>query len=162
MTPSWDLFIIIFFVIIAALGIMLGRSKVLNVLVGSFVGYVVATELGLLAHNLISTYSKTATVSLFIVKTVLFLATILVLNSKTELVGKGGDDGSSVVTSIYGVLAGGFIATALLSFLEATEKTKILNNSGLLAQIDNLKIFWIVGPVVFMIFADMLRNKLAK
>jgi len=162
MTPSWDLFVIIFFVVIAALGVMLGRSKVLNVLVGSFVGYVVATELGTLAHNLITTYSKTANISLFIVKAVLFFATILVLNSKTELVGKGGDDGLSIVTSIYGVLAGGFIATALLSFLEAAEKTKILNNSSLLVQIDNLKIFWIIGPVVFMIFADMLRSRLTK
>lgn len=160
MTLSWDLFIIAFFGLLAGMGTILGRGKVLSILVGSYIGYVVATEVGALAFETANRFAHTDNVSLLLVKAALFFGTIFVLNAKTELGGKGGDDSSMIINVIYGILTAGFITTAILSFLDITEKANLLTNSNLLTRIDSLTLFWIVAPVVFMIFADFLKSKI--
>jgi hypothetical protein len=162
MTLSWDLFIIVCFAVMAGMGAVLGRGKALNILLGSFMGYVVATELGILVFDQAKRFSHTESFSLFLVKLALFFAIIIVLNAKTELGGKGGDDSSLVVNLIYGFLAAGFMATAILSFLEPSEKASLLSSSNILAQIDNFKLIWIVAPIGFLFVADFLKGKVSK
>jgi len=160
MTLSWDLFIIAFFVFLTGMGAMLGRGRVLSILVGSYIGYVVATEVGALAFETANRFAHTGNISLLLVKAALLFGTIVVLNAKTELGGKGGDDSSIVVNVIYGILTAGFITTAVLSFLETSEKASLLANSNLLTRIDSMTLFWVVAPVVFLIFADFLKSKM--
>lgn len=162
MTLSWNLFVIVGFAIMAGMGAILGRGKALNILLGSFMGYVVATELGSLVFGYAKSFSHTENFSLFLVKLVLFFAIIIILNAKTELGGKGGDDSSLVVNLIYGFLAAGFIATATLSFLEPNEKANLLSSSSLLTKIDQLKLIWIVAPIGFLFVADFLKSKISK
>jgi len=162
MTLSWDLFTVVAFAVMAGMGAVLGRGKALNILLGSFMGYVVSTELGTLVFGYAKGFSHTENFSLFIVKIALFFAIIIVLNAKTELGGKGGDDSSLMVNLIYGFLAAGFMATAILSFLEPSEKANLLANSNILAQIDNFKLIWIVAPIGFLFVADFLKSKVSK
>jgi len=162
MTLSWDLFIIVGFAIMAGVGALLGRGKALNILLGSFMGYVVATELGALVLDQAKRFSHTESFSLFLVKVALFFAIIVILNAKTELGGKGGDDSSMAINLIYGFLAAGFMTTAILSFLEPAEKANLLASSGLLTKIDQLKLIWIVAPIGFLFVADFLKGKLVK
>ncbi len=162
MTLSWDLFVIVGFAIMAGFGALLGRGKSLNILLGSFMGYVVATELGALVFGYAKSFSHTENFSLFLVKVALFFAIIIVLNAKTELGGKGGDDSSMIVNFIYGFLAAGFIATAVLSFLEPSEKANLLASSNILAKIDQIKLIWIVAPIGFLFVADFLKGKISK
>lgn len=161
MTLSWDLLIIVFFAAMAGVGAILGRGKALNILLGSFMGYVVATEIGDLVYGYAKGFSHTENFSLFLVKLALFFAIIIVLNAKTELSGKS-DDSSLVISSIYGFLAAGFMTTAILSFMETSEKANILANSNLIAQIDNFKLVWIVGPIIFLFVADFVKGKVSK
>src|SRR3990170_2881578 len=149
MTLSWDLVIIVAFCLMAGVGAVLGRGKALNILLGSFMGYVVSTELGILVFDYAKRFSHTENFSLFLVKVALFFAIIIVLNAKTELGGKGGDDSSMIINLIYGFLAAGFMATAILSFLEPGEKASLLASSDILALIDKLKLIWIVAPIGF-------------
>ncbi len=161
MTLSWDLFTIVIFAVMAGVGAILGRGKALNILLGSFMGYVVATELGALAFNEAQRFAHTQNFSMFLVKIVLFFATIIILNAKTELGGKGRDDSSMVINLIYGFLAAGFMATAILSFLDPTEKASLLAGSGLLTKIDQLKLIWIVAPIGFLFVADFVKGKIS-
>lgn len=162
MTLSWDLVIVAAFLIMAGVGAILGRGKALNILLGSFMGYVVSTELGLLVFDYAKTFSHTQNFSLFLVKVALFFAIIIILNAKTELGGKGGDDSSMIINIVYGFLAAGFIATAVLSFLEPSEKASLLANSSLLTKIDQLKLVWIVAPIGFLFIADFLKGKVSR
>ena len=162
MTLSWDLVIIVAFCLMAGVGAVLGRGKALNILLGSFMGYVVSTELGILVFDYAKRFSHTENFSLFLVKVALFFAIIIVLNAKTELGGKGGDDSSMAINLIYGFLAAGFMATAILSFLEPGEKASLLASSDILALIDKLKLIWIVAPIGFLFVADFLKSKVSK
>ncbi|MDO8507822.1 MAG: hypothetical protein Q7S53_04645 [bacterium] len=162
MTLSWDLFIIVGFAIMAGVGALLGRGKALNILLGSFMGYVVATELGSLVFGYAKSFSHTENFSLFLVKLALFAVIIIVLNAKTELGGKGGDDSSLIINLVYGFLAAGFMTTAILSFLEPGEKANLLASSGLLTKIDQLKLIWIVAPIGFLFIADFVKGKISK
>ena len=162
MTLSWDLVIIVAFCLMAGVGAVLGRGKALNILLGSFMGYVVSTELGILVFDYAKRFSHTENFSLFLVKVALFFAIIIVLNAKTELGGKGGDDSSMIINLIYGFLAAGFMATAILSFLEPGEKASLLASSDILALIDKLKLIWIVAPIGFLFVADFLKSKVSK
>ena len=146
----------------AGVGAVLGRGKALNILLGSFMGYVVSTELGILVFDYAKRFSHTENFSLFLVKVALFFAIIIVLNAKTELGGKGGDDSSMAINLIYGFLAAGFMATAILSFLEPGEKASLLASSDILALIDKLKLIWIVAPIGFLFVADFLKSKVSK
>ena len=162
MTLSWDLVVIVAFCLMAGVGAVLGRGKALNILLGSFMGYVVSTELGILVFDYAKRFSHTENFSLFLVKVALFFAIIIVLNAKTELGGKGGDDSSMAINLIYGFLAAGFMATAILSFLEPGEKASLLASSDILALIDKLKLIWIVAPIGFLFVADFLKSKVSK
>ncbi len=162
MTLSWDLFTIVFFAALGAVGALLGRGKALGILMGSFMGYVVATELGSLAFDEAKHFAHTQNFSLFLVKVALFFATIIILNAKTELSGKGGDDGSLVIGIIYGLLAAGFMATAILSFLDPGAKVDLLAKSVLITKIDQLKLVWIVAPIGFLFVADFVKGKVSK
>ena len=162
MTLSWDLVIIVAFCLMAGVGAVLGRGKALNILLGSFMGYVVSTELGILVFDYAKRFSHTENFSLFLVKVALFFAIIIVLNAKTELGGKGGDDSSMAINLIYGFLAAGFMATAILSFLEPGEKASLLASSDILALIDKLKLIWIVAPIGFLFVADFLKGKVSR
>ena len=146
----------------AGVGAVLGRGKALNILLGSFMGYVVSTELGILVFDYAKRFSHTENFSLFLVKVALFFAIIIVLNAKTELGGKGGDDSSMIINLIYGFLAAGFMATAILSFLEPGEKASLLASSDILALIDKLKLIWIVAPIGFLFVADFLKGKVSR
>ena len=146
----------------AGVGAVLGRGKALNILLGSFMGYVVSTELGILVFDYAKRFSHTENFSLFLVKVALFFAIIIVLNAKTELGGKGGDDSSMAINLIYGFLAAGFMATAILSFLEPGEKASLLASSDILALIDKLKLIWIVAPIGFLFVADFLKGKVSR
>jgi len=77
MTPSWDLFIILFFVIMTVYGLLLGRGRVFNILINTYVGYVIATELGSLVLDYAvkaSSISHSVSISIFGVKVLLFAA----------------------------------------------------------------------------------------
>ncbi|MFA5584480.1 MAG: hypothetical protein WDA09_09715 [Bacteriovoracaceae bacterium] len=162
MSPSWDLLIIIGFVFVTAVGVMLGRSKVLSVLFGSYAGYVIASETGQLVFDIIEKTAHSVDISLFLVKIALFLLTIVILVAKTELSGRSEDTGSTLVTIVYGILASGFITTVTLSFLDEAERNKMLEASSLIAKVNDLKVLWIVAPIIFLIFAGFFRGRFSK
>jgi hypothetical protein len=153
--------IIIFFTAIAGVSAVLGRGKALGILLGSFMGYVVATELGSLVLDFAKGYSHTENFSLFLVKVILFFATIVILNAKTELSSKGGNS-SLAISMIFGLLAAAFMITAILSFMEPSEKANILADSFLIILINSFKLVWIVASILFLFVADFIKSKVSR
>ncbi|MCL5093592.1 MAG: hypothetical protein M1355_00430 [Patescibacteria group bacterium] len=165
MTLSWDLFITMVFVIVTVYGVLLGRTRILTILLSSYVGYVIATEFGQAIFDYLSRtalINNAISTSYFGAKTLTFAAVIFVLAVKSDLGGTSSDDGSlegTVITALYGFLAAGLIISSILSFMGDSEKMNILASSNLATKIIAYKIVWLIGPLVAVLGSNFLSRR---
>ena len=162
MTLSWDLFIALFFVVMAVYGFLLGRGRVFNILLNSYVGYVIAFELGGFAFNYLSRVSQlshSVTVTLFGAKVFVFALVVFVLTLNSELIGIR-DDGapSKFWTVLYGILAAGLILSSVFAFMGNVEQMSLFANSRLATQVYNLRLVWLVTPILAVIAANVMSR----
>lgn len=162
MTLSWDLFIILFFVIMAVYGFLLGRGRVFNILINSYVGYVVAYELGGFAFDYLSKVtqlSHSVTVTLFGAKVFVFALVVFVLTLNGELLGVRDDAPvSKFWTVLYGVLAAGLILSSIFGFMGNAEQVNLFSNSQLATRVSDLRLAWLTAPIVAVIVANVMAR----
>ena len=160
MTPSWNLFIILFFVIMTVYGLLLGRGRVFNILINTYVGFVIATELGNFIYDYIvkaTSISHSLSISLFGAKVLLFALTIFILTMRSELSGSNDDSSTSgIYTAGYGFLAAGLMLTSVFSFMSVTDRINFFQNSNLAAQIYNYRMLWLIGPIAIILLTSIL------
>ena len=159
MTLTWDLFIALSFVIMAVYGFLLGRGRVFNILINAYVGYVVAFELGDIAFQYLSRVtqlSHSISVTMFGAKVFVFAFVIFILTLNSELLGIR-DDGSSSKfwTVLYGVLAAGLILSSVFAFMGNAEMSNLFASSTLASKVYDLRIVWLVGPIVTVLAANI-------
>ena len=166
MTPSWDLFIILFFVIMTVYGLLLGRGRVFNILINTYVGYVVATELGNLVYEYVlkaSSISHSISISLFGVKLLVFALTIFILTMRSELAGTNEDAStSSLYTAGYGFLAAGLMLSSVMTFLPVADRINLFNNSQVASLVFDYRYFWIIGPIAIIALSSIVGRLFRK
>ena len=153
MTLSWDIFIILAFVIMGVYGFLLGRSRVFNILIYSYVGLTISTQLGSYAYDYLSKItdiSHSFNMTMFGAKVFVFAAIIFVLTLNKELSGNNDSGQNTIVTAIYGLLAAGLILSSVFSFMGNAEAALLFSTSTLAIQITNLQIFWLIAPILMM------------
>jgi hypothetical protein len=160
MTPTWDLFIILFFVIMTVYGFLLGRGRVFNILINSYVGYVVAYELGGFAFQYLSRITEIShsfNVTMFGAKIFVFAFVIFILTLNSELAGMR-DDGltSGLFTIAYGILAAGLILSSVFLFMGDVERMSLFTNSVLASRVYDLRMVWLVGPIVTVLLGNII------
>ncbi len=162
MNPSWDLFIILFFVIMTVYGLLLGRGRVFNILISTYVGYVLATELGNVAYDYMikaASVSHSLSFSLFGAKVLVFALTVFILTMKSELSGTNDDSSTSgIYTAGYGFLAAGLMLTSVFSFMSVPDRVSFFQNSNLAAQIYSYRIWWLIGPILIILVTSILSR----
>jgi len=160
MTLTWDLFIILFFVIMAVYGFLLGKSRVFNILIHSFVGYVVAYELGSFAFDYLSraaSLSHSVTVTLFGAKVFVFALVVFVLTLNSELAGARDNGASSKFwTVLYGLLAAGLILSSIFAFMGNAEQVNLFANSNLASRVADLRLAWLTAPILAVIAENVM------
>lgn len=160
MTPTWDLFIILFFVILTVYGLLLGRGRVFNILINTYVGFVVASELGTFAYDYlaqISAISNSVNLSVFGAKVIVFAAVIVVLTMKSELSGSQDDASTSpIYTAGYGFLAAGLMLFSVVSFLPESDRNNLFSASDLAVRVFDYKILWLLGPIALIFVGSVL------
>jgi hypothetical protein len=155
MTPSWDLFIILFFTIMAVYGLLLGKGRVFNLLINSFVGYVVAAELGEFVYTYLAKateISHSFNVTLFGAKVFAFVTVVFILTLRNELSGSS-DAGyqGKINTILTGILAAGFILSSALVFMGNTERFDLLNASTIANYVYDYRLIWVIGPILLIV-----------
>ena len=160
MTPSWDLFIILFFVVMGVYGFLLGRGRVFNILISTYVGLVIATQLGNFAFDYLSKItevSHSVTFTLFVAKVFTFVAVLFVLILNKELSG-GSDDSmtSPVYTATYGVLAAGLVLSSVFSFMGDADRAVLFTTSRFASTVYSYQILWLVAPILVVILSNVL------
>jgi len=162
MTPTWDLFIIIFFALLVVFGIALGRERAIVGVIASYIGLVVGNIWGNAIYNLvggtsasIGEISLTAGNSPFMIKAIIFAFILILLIVKGDFLKKAITHHTGIFSmffaAIYSFLNAGLIITAFVSFLSDAQRTELLAQSDLVNTIIQYQTWWLVLPVILMI-----------
>lgn len=167
MTPSWDLFIILFFVIMTIYGLLLGKGRVLNILINSYIGYVIAVELSGLVYDQISTVPSLPqgfSASMFAVKVLLFVSVIFIMTLRSELITSSKDSSANnvIYTAIYGFLSAGLITSSIFSFMGDAERMSLLSGSPIAENVYTFRLLWLVAPIIVVVITGILKKVFGK
>ncbi|MBI2448291.1 hypothetical protein HYV44_01890 [Candidatus Microgenomates bacterium] len=171
MTPSWDLFVIIFFIVAVVFGVALGRERAVVGVIASYMGLVAANIGGNALYAAMggstttqigSTLSITATTSPFIVKAIIFILITLLLIVKGDFLKKASTIhegfGSIIFAAMYSFLNAGLIITAIISFLNDAQRTDLLTQSHWINEITQYQIWWMVLPIILMVLLGFKKS----
>jgi len=165
-TPSWNLAIIIIFLMGIAFGYILQREKIVATLLSVYVALIVTQAL---SGNVISFFQGEKTVwnqfwinshtSPFTVRVVIFLAVIMLLTAKSGISG-GKSKGilSPIEIVVYSLLTTALILSSILYFLPPESREAFVVSSKLGAFIINQYIWWILLPVGLLIVTSLFRR----
>ena len=164
MNASWDLFIILFFIIAIIFGIAMGRERSMVSIIAAYIGLVVSNIAGNALFNALgggasaqmgSALTFTATPSPFFIKAGIFILVLVLLIIKGDFLKRAVTSHAglmSILTSgIYSFLNAGIIITALVSFLSDAQRTDLLTQSKYINLIQQYQVWWMVVPVLLMI-----------
>lgn len=167
--PTWDLVITLFFLIAMAYGFILGRGRIVIILVITYVAYVLASELGEAAYSLFTGPTNIANnvlvkgnASLFTIKSALFVLTIVLVSLKGQLDGltslaKGLK--STLLTGVYSFFNAGLMVSCVIKFLPEESQASLFTISPLANQVASNRQWWVLIPVVIIILEGFFRGK---
>jgi len=164
MSPTWDLFIIIFFIVAVIFGVTMGRERSMVSIIAAYIGLVVSNVCGNAVYNMIggsssaqvgNAISFSASASPFFIKAGIFILILVLLIVKGDFLKRAVTSHNglmSIITSAaYSFLNAGIIVTALVSFLGDSQRTDLLAQSNLINTIQQYQVWWMVLPVALMI-----------
>ena len=162
-TPSWDLFIILFFVVGMAYGFILQREKIVVTMVSIYVALVVTAVLSnptLLFFQgdktILNQIWVRANTTPFTVQTGIFVAIIILLSAKSGITGAKGKGVLSPIELFgYSFLSTALILSSIFSFLPPETKTNIMNTSKFANMIVHYHGWWVVLPVVLLVVTGL-------
>lgn len=166
--PTWDLVIILFFILAVGYGLILGRDKVIVTLVSTYIGFVVASEFGNTIYALFTGQSLLGgnlwvqtNLSIFLVKTVLFILLIVLLAAKGGYMASpsGGGIKSGIVAGLFSFLNAGLIISSLIWFLTDISRNALFTQSHLAYWVASVRNWWIILPVIAMLIVGFLTPK---
>lgn len=160
MQVTWDLIILLLGFLGLVYGMLIGKKKILAVLVNLYIAFAVVMVAGDKFHSFISNFqiiSKNLASSAYGSKTILLVILAALLTIKSELSGLENTSISKLQGGVYGLLTVGFILSTTFSFMSTAELTSLNSNFALI--INQYQIVWVVFPVVFMILSAFFRGE---
>lgn len=165
MNPSWDLFLTIFFVVGIAYGMMLQRERTVVTTVAIYVSLVLTSLLTepvsgfFTGETTISSFFVNSSVSPFTIQAALFIGFIILIQTKSGLSGESGRGLLSPVEVFsYSFLNTALIVSTLIAFLPEESRAAMLEQSNMASLITRYETWWIILPVVALVFFGWNRN----
>lgn len=158
-TPSWDLFIILFFVVAAFLyGLSLGRDRVIVILVSLYMALAIVNTAPYLnsftaeiSYNNASIFNVTVFVGIFLI-----LFFLLSRGALVRTIGGSASSGTWWQSMIFSFFHVGLILSILMSYLPQDMISHVSEGMRNLFISDPAKFFWLVAPIVMMV---LLRKR---
>jgi hypothetical protein len=157
-SPSWDLFIFLFFIVATFIyGFTLGRSRIMVLLVSTYM----ALALIKTAPFLVSTQDVTIGSSpFFIVKITAFIAMMLLIffflsNSALRRAFAAVDiQGKTWQIIAFSMLHAGLLVSSVLSFIPPERRAVLLQATKTLFATDTALFLWTLAPIIVMMFVQ--------
>lgn len=155
-SPSWDLFIFLFFIVaVFVYGFTLGRSRIMVLLISTYMAIALART----APELLTTQDVTVGSSpFFIVQITAFIAAMLLIffflsNSALRRAFAAADVQGKVWQVIgFSIAHAGLLVATVLSFVPAAERAGLLGATQALFATDTALFIWTLAPIVLMMF----------
>jgi len=148
---SANLVIIVIIGLVVMYGMLLGHAKVRNLALSTYVGIVLAEQLGSGLHNYLAK-SHHGGVDVGIIRLILFIAPVVLLEFSRRHHAKGGHTGM-IVGTILSVLTAGLIIGMGMSQLSASMLKHITDSSIIAFEIYTYRL-WLVALVPVFIIAE--------
>lgn len=186
---SWDLFVIVFFIVIVAYSFIMGRDKTLKVILGTYISIIAADAVGKLfglyfsGSALFMKFLSMASVSnedeaIILVKVAVFVGLVILFAVRGAFEVETVDDRSSliriVLSIIYAIMSAGLIICAILVFVsgisflgggngETLEKALwgIYNQSQIIRILIAHSYFWFSVPALSFLIHSLYTKKTA-
>ena len=144
---SWDLFIVVFFVVIVAYSLIIGRDNTLKVILGTYVAALAADAIGNLFGSQLAgseifvqvlkmLHLGTETDAVVFVKVLAFVAMVILFAVKGAFYVETTEDRSGVVKAIlsclYAAMSAGLIISVILMFVSGISFVGISGSTGAL------------------------------
>jgi len=157
--PTWDLFIVLFFVIAALLyGMSLGRDRIIVILVSTYMSLAIVEHAPFINQTAVQESINKVVSSLFVFRISAFIAVFVILffilsrSALMRTIASGADtQGSILHVIVFSFLHVGLIISIVLSFLPASAVDNLQPLTKQVFTTDLARFIWIVGPVLAMI-----------
>lgn len=169
MTPSWDLFMAVFFIVSIGYSFVLQRDKVVVTMLGIYVGIVIAQVLGTPLQQFF-TGDKTVADSLFIranaspfsIQTAIFLIVTVAVTVRSGLGNRGSSGRGGILSpfelALFSFLNSALILAAIFSFMTPEARGEFAGISRIASQIINKELWWFIAPLLALMITGGLGN----
>ena len=151
--PSWDLFIIMFFVIAAFLyGLSLGRDRIIVIMVSIYMALAIVNSAPFLGN--VTTITINAPVA---IKIGVFLGIFVLLffflsrSALLRTIASSDDKGKWYQVLLYSILHIGLLVSVTLNYLPAGAVEKLAPLTRAVFATPNARFAWIIGPIIAMV-----------
>lgn len=160
MQITWDLFILLIFGVFVIYGALIGKNKILGILVNLYIALAVVIVAGDIIYDLASNFqllTNNFTITEFGAKTLALVIITGLLTIKSEV--SGLDTGGSIsqlMTALYGFLTAGLFLSAAFSFMSPSELLAVDSNFANIVY--NWRAAWVTAPVAVMIISSFIKK----
>lgn len=164
--PSWNLAIIVFFLIGIVFGYILQREKIIATLLSVYVGLVVSQ---LFSGSVFDFFQGNRTLfnqvwvranaSPFTIRVIVFLAIIAILSAKGGISGtKSKGLLSPIEIIILSFLTCGLILSSIFYFLPPETREAFMSSSHLVSLVIRYYPLWVLAPIVALVGLGFMRK----
>lgn len=161
MEITWDLFVLLVFGAFVIYGTLIGKNKILGILVNLYIALAVVMATGDLFYQFLSNFaliSNNFALTEFGAKTILLVVLVGFLTIKSEVAGlDSGNSIGTVMTGIYGFLTAGIFLGAIFNFMSFSERISLESNFANLVY--NFWGLFVAAPVILMIASAFTKKK---
>lgn len=150
--PTWDLFILIFFVSVGILfAFTLGKARVLFVLLSLYVGLAIASSLPFITEETSSKFHLGSVAALKIVVFMVCVITLFILFSRMGVLSSFSGKMNPLVILLFSYLQVGLLISVLLSFLPPDTISSFAPITKKLFTTNIARMSWLLVPIVAML-----------
>lgn len=171
MTPSWDLFLTIFFSVGIAYGMILQREKAIVTLIAIYMALVLTdilfepiSQFFVGEKTLLGSFFIRSSASPFTIQAITFVVLIVLVTTKSGL--SGGSDGAGLLSPIeifvYSFLNVALITTTILAYIPDESRNNIIQASSIASFLISHGSWWLILPVLAMVFFGWNRYPFLK
>lgn len=160
MQITWDLFILLVFGVFVIYGALIGKNKILGILVNLYVALAVVLVAGDLIYDFASNFqllTNNFTITEFGAKTLSLVIITGILTIKSEVSGLDTEGNiPQLMTALYGFLAAGLFLSSAFAFMSPSELLAV--DSNFANVVYNFRAAWVAAPVALMIASGFIKR----